>query len=139
MRPPSLRAGRTGPLAAGLALALVGTAHLPATAPAGPLTARTIVVRMGDDMKFSPARITIAPGDTVEWVVAGAVPHTVTDAPGKAALREHTILPAGAAPWDSGLLEQGKRYRQVFPVRGSYAYVCLLHEATGMVGHLVVR
>jgi plastocyanin len=94
---------------------------------------------MGDDMKFSPATLTLAPGDTVEWVVAGAVPHTVTDMPGKAALREHTVLPAGAAPWDSGLLDKGKRYRRVFTVQGAYTYVCLLHEATGMVGTLVVR
>jgi len=126
-------------MAAGLVLAVSAAPRLPVAAPLGPPPPRTVVVGMADDMKFSPAMIAISPGDTVEWVVTGAVPHTVTDAPGKAALREHTTRPAGAAPWDSGLVEQGKRYRQVFRVRGTYTYVCLLHEASGMVGKLVVR
>lgn len=130
MRPYTFRAGRAWFAATGLIL-------LSSAAPAPP--ARTVVVTLRDDLKFTPATVTIAPGDTVEWVVAGAVPHTVTDAPGKAGVPEHTLLPRGATAWDSGLLEKGQRYRQVFRVRGAYTYVCLLHEAASMVGRVVVR
>jgi plastocyanin len=52
---------------------------------------------------------------------------------------EHTVLPPGAAVWDSGLLEAGGRFRQVLTTPGEYTYVSVLHEAGGMIGHITVR
>jgi len=109
--------------------------------PAAPDSAppRLVRIEVGDDMRFSPASVSVRMGDTVEWVVTGSIPHTVTDAPGTAAVREHTVLPPGAAPWHSGLLDTGARYQQVLHVRGTYAYLCVIHEANSMLGALVVR
>lgn len=105
--------------------------------PAAP--SHSQVINMTDAMAFEPTALTVAVGDTVVWVGTGATPHTVTDKPGAAGLAEHTVLPAGARPWDSGLVDQGKRFQWVFTTPGEYTYVCLLHEANGMVGHITVR
>ncbi len=100
---------------------------------------RSVVIRMTDDMKFIPENPTIAVGDTVIWVNEGSLPHTTTDKPGMAAVAEHNVLPAGADPWDSGLLSKGEKYSQVFTVRGAYTYLCIFHEAAGMIGRLTVK
>lgn len=111
----------------------------PATGPVVTSRNTTVMVRMTEDLAFEPSRLTLTAGDTVEWVVAGTMPHATTDRPGAAALAEHTVLPPGAAVWDSGLLESGGRFRQVLTTPGEYTYVCLLHEAGAMIGHITVR
>ncbi len=98
-----------------------------------------VVIRMTDDMRFFPERASIAVGDTVVWINEGQMPHTATDRPGTAGVDEHNILPEGASAWDSGLLDPGQRFSQVFAVPGDYTYLCFLHEAAGMVGRLTVR
>ncbi len=98
-----------------------------------------VVIRMTDDLRFDPENPAITVGDTVVWIIEGALPHTSTDKPGTAGVDEHTILPEGAEPWDSGLLDPGETYRTVLTVTGDYTYVCLLHEAAGMVGRLTVQ
>lgn len=97
-----------------------------------------VVVHMTDDMRFVPEQLEIAAGDTVVWVNDGAMPHTSTNKPGTAGVPEHNVLPDGAAPWDSGLLDPGETFRRVFTVPGDYAYLCFLHEAAGMVGGITV-
>ena len=67
------------------------------------------------------------------------MPHTTTDEPGRAAVPEHNLLPAGAAPWDSGLMEGQSEFRTVFDRPGEYTYLCTLHEVLGMVGRVTVR
>lgn len=105
----------------------------------GPDGNRTAVIRMTDDPAFVPARVTVAVGDTVVWVNAGSLPHTATDRPGSAAFPEHNVLPPGAPPWDSGVLDSGETFRKVFTVPGEYTYLCIFHEAGGMIGRLTVR
>ncbi len=99
----------------------------------------TVVIRMTDDLRFVPENLAISVGDTVVWIIEGALPHTATDKPGSAGVDEHNILPAGAEPWDSGLLDPGETYRTVLTVAGNYTYVCLIHEAGGMIGRLTVQ
>ncbi len=94
---------------------------------------------MTDDLRFVPENPAISVGDTVVWIIEGALPHTATDKPGSAGVDEHNILPAGAEPWDSGLLDPGQTYRTVLTVAGNYTYVCLIHEAGGMIGRLTVQ
>jgi plastocyanin len=88
---------------------------------------------------FEPAVLLVRPGDTVRWVNATGA-HSTTAyseengrAPG---------IPEGAHSWDSGVLtEPGKSFELSIPPdapEGSYAYFCAQHEATGMVGLLIV-
>jgi len=61
-------------------LALLPLAALasPIAAPAQPLTARTIEIRVGDNMRFTPARIDARPGEQVRVVLkdVGTMPKT---------------------------------------------------------------
>lgn len=98
-----------------------------------------LVIRMSDDMAFGPEHALINVGDTVVWIQEGALPHTTSDGPGKAAVPEHALLPEGAEPWDSGLLDPGQRFSVVFDTPGEYTYLCTIHEAAGMVGRITVR
>ena len=98
-----------------------------------------LVISMSDDMAFSPGHAVIDVGDTVVWIQEGALAHTTSDGPGKAAVPEHALLPEGAEPWDSGLLDAGQRYSVVFDTPGEYTYLCTIHEVAGMVGRITVR
>lgn len=95
-------------------------------------------IEMRDDMTFAPVGATVAVGDTILWVNAGAMPHTSTNQPGRAAVPEHTALPEGAEGWDSGLVDAGGEMRIVPSIPGEYAYFCSLHEALGMVARVTV-
>jgi len=93
---------------------------------------------MTDDNKFGPAAIVANVGDTVEFINDGTAPHTATDTPGPDVVAEHNILPAGAQPWDSGLIDAKKRFTVVLTAAGAYKYRCGLHEANGMLGEITV-
>lgn len=70
----------------------------------------------GGTLSYSPAVITIAPGDTVEWQWA-AGHHSSTSGPsGK---------PSGL--WDSGVLPDGAVFSHTFPNSGSFPYHCSVH------------
>lgn len=98
-----------------------------------------LIIHMADDMAFSPERAVINAGDTVVWIQDGALPHTTSDGPGLAAVPDNSLLAEGAAPWDSGLLDSGESFTLVFDAPGEYTYLCTIHEAAGMVGHITVR
>jgi plastocyanin len=120
--------------AAAAPVAPTATQAAAAAAPA----ATAPVVKMTDQYKFDPATLTIPKGTTVEWQVAGTQPHTVTDDPSKAMDKSHTVLPAGADPWDSGMLNPGQSFKHTFTVAGEYSYICIPHEAMGMIGKITV-
>jgi plastocyanin len=71
---------------------------------------------------FVPARVEIAPGDTVVWMNRDVVPHTAT--------RE------GLA-WDSGSIGPGARWQLVASDTGTQSYVCTFHPT--MRGAVVVH
>lgn len=71
---------------------------------------------------FRPARLSVAPGDTVVWVNRDIVPHTATDS---------------AGTWDSGALGPGATWSLVPSAEGELAYLCALHPS--MKGRLIVR
>ena len=75
---------------------------------------------------FSPANITVVIGvnSTVTWTNDDGNIHTVTS----------TTIPNGAAPFDSGYLNQGQTFTFTFTVPGEYHYHCQLHPwMTGSV------
>jgi plastocyanin len=98
----------------------------------------SVVVTMNDQYRYVPDTITIAKGTTVEWKNTSASPHTVTDDPSKAQNSADAVLPSGAEPWDSGLIDPGKSFTRTFTVSGDYTYFCIPHESMGMVGKIKV-
>ena len=73
-------------------------------------------------MRFNPASVTIAKGDTVEW----------TNLMGMA----HTVAPDNDEFPGSGALGQNKTFSHVFCDAGTVAYHCEIHPF--MTGEVVV-
>lgn len=109
--------------------------------PAASAQAGVVTVKMGapsGDLVFSPDRLRIRPGETVEWVVEAAG-HSATAYHPDNHSAYRSRIPEGAEPWDSGLLaKQGDRFRHTFTTEGVYHYYCIPHEGAGMVGAIVV-
>lgn len=125
----TLRGAATGMLlASSLAVAAPAMAENPAA-----------VVDMTGDLKFVPREVTVSVGDTVKWRNVSGVVHTVTADPQKAANADNVRLPQGAETFDSGTILPGNNYSYTFTVPGRYKYVCLPHEAAGMIGEVVVQ
>ena len=101
---------------------------------------KTVEVSMKNNPKaiFAPATVNIAVGDTVTWTNPGIITHSVTCDPAQAVTATNVALPAGVAPFDSGTMEQDATFSHTFTVKGTYKYICKMHEAMGMVGTVVV-
>ena len=76
-----------------------------------------------DATSFSPATLTIAPGDNVQWVNKDVIPHTATS--------------TKAGVFDSGTLASGKSWKTTFKAAGELAYACQFHPT--MKGTIVVK
>lgn len=137
------------PLALGLALVFLPSA---ASAASG----RTWHVGVGTDTPdkaiqgnvFLSQQITVDVGDTVDWSVDSAEPHTVSflfgatapsaQAPGNVSGSATISSPADGSPIvNTGLLDKGSRFKATFTAPGTYLYRCLLHP--GMSGSVVVN
>ena len=106
-----------------------------------PASRMPVVIRMEDAPMggfFEPERITVAAGTTVQWKNVGEQPHDATSDPGRALRAGDAANPAGAKPFDSGLLSPGQSFSYTFAVPGTYKYVCLPHEFGGMTGEVIV-
>ena len=106
------------------ALALVGAAPAPA-----PRQWQVQMLNKGPDgqlMVFSPARLAIAPGDSVKFVATDKG-HNAESLPG--------MIPAGATPF-KGVINQ--EIVVTFDRAGLYGYKCLPHLGIGMVGVIQV-
>ena len=94
------------------------------------VSAATVDVAVGPNFElvFSPASVTIHPGDTVRWTW-GSNGHTTTSgSPG---------MPNGI--WDSGLRSQGATFTHTFNSAGTFPYYCTPHGGCcGMVGTVTV-
>ena len=113
----------------GVSLALVLTASM--------VGADTITISMKDRF-FSPWRIVVQAGTTVEWMNDDTELHQVI---------------SGRTPYDrdlgrpmnSGMMMWNTKYAYTFSKPGSYWYMCVIHSALdggsgemGMVGEVVV-
>jgi plastocyanin len=95
-------------------------------------------VEMNDGNRYVPTSLSVPRGTTVVWTNTGVMPHTVTDDPTKALNKSDSVLPEGAQPFDSGIINGGENYSHMFDVAGQYVYFCIPHEALGMVGRITV-
>ena len=96
-------------------------------------------VKMGNQLTFEPASLTIKAGETVEFLNGSPLVHTVTAAPPKASNADNVSLPEGAETFDSGNLASGESFSHTFTEPGTYQYFCIPHEAAGMTGTIVVK
>jgi plastocyanin len=97
-----------------------------------------VAMKQSPKMLFVPGTVTIKSGDTVHWSNSYSTTHTVTFDPAKTAIAANAALPEGVAPFDSGNIEEDGNFSHTFTVKGTYKYVCIYHEAMGMVGTIVV-
>jgi plastocyanin len=63
-------------------------------------------------MKFSPANLTVAVGDTVTFTNMDSAPHTAT---------------ANDGSFDTGRLNRGQSAKITIKKAGDFAYICALH------------
>ena len=76
--------------------------------------AKTHAVTIGPaSMKFDPATLAIATGDTVEWTNKMGMNHTATSDDGSS--------------FDSKDIAPGKTYSHTFNAAGSFPYHCKIH------------
>ena len=73
------------------------------------------------------------------WQNDDRSPQTVSGDPGLATDRSIVVLPPGAAPWTSPVLNSGSSYVHSFDVSGEYTYVSTTLERSGIVGRITVR
>ncbi len=108
---------------------------VPPTSSAGSVT----VIHMTANKQYSPKTVTISVGDSVEWVNDDpANVHNATTDKDATDIPKAIQLPNGAKPFNSGLIQVGKRYRYKFTVPGTYRYVCVPHQPE-MVGTIIVQ
>jgi copper-containing nitrite reductase len=96
------------------------------------------VVTMGS-MSFDPPTITITAGEQVVWKNGSAYYHNVVDDPQRVLNRVDVSFPSGSIPFGSPLVQPGTSFYHVFDKPGTYHYVCVLHESSGMRGTVIVR
>ncbi|HEX9148413.1 MAG TPA: plastocyanin/azurin family copper-binding protein [Thermoanaerobaculia bacterium] len=75
------------------------------------------MVQVGPGISFSPATLTVAPGETVTWSFQAF--HTST-----------SDSQTGPETWDSGLLSSGT-FSHTFQTPGTYPYYCAVHSYAG--------
>lgn len=90
-------------------------------------------------MSFVPATITITAGQQVVWKNGSAYYHNVVDDPQRVLNRVDVSFPSGSIPFGSPLVQPGTSFYHVFDKPGTYHYVCVLHESSGMKGTVIVR
>lgn len=82
-------------------------------------TRHTVAIKK---FKFTPERITVHVGDTIEWINQDIAPHTAT---------------ADMGDWDTGKLKKGERNSVEVIAEMTGNYFCKFHPK--MKGHVIVK
>lgn len=105
--------------------------------------ADTYQVKLGSDkgmLQFQPAKLTVKPGDTIEWVNNKVPPHNV-------------VFDAAQNPSKSADLAKGLSHKQLLMTpgqsvkttipadapAGEYSFYCEPHRGAGMIGKITVE
>ena len=105
--------------------------------------AETHTIKLGSDkgmLAFEPAKISVKPGDTIQWVNNKAAPHNV--------VFDGVKNPAKSVDLAKGLshkqlmMSPGQEFTTTIPAdapTGEYTFYCEPHRGAGMVGKVVVE
>jgi len=100
---------------------------------------------MTEDLRFDPETIRIDAGATVVWENTTEIKHTVTalegETPEKAAYFASGGFDSERAAREQqneGLIAPDGSYEHAFDATGTFEYVCLPHEESGMKGSVEV-
>jgi plastocyanin len=122
-----------------IALVLGGAfAVVPLSTVAAATHPNTVIRMLDMPLAFQPSLIKIKVGQRIEWENVGNEVHHATSDPSLAIKPTEVTNPPGAVPFDSGFLRPGETFTHTFTVPGEYRYTCVVHEAKGMVGTIVV-
>lgn len=99
----------------------------PASGGSGAQISKSKSVSVRDDV-FSPKRVAVGRNGTVVWRWKGENAHNV----------KFRRVPNGASKRGSKLQSSG-RFARTFSKRGTYRYVCTIHEDLGMKGTVSVQ
>jgi plastocyanin len=109
-------------------LAVLGLWQAVAAAGDSARASKTRSVSVRDDF-FSPKRRTVASGDRVRWVWREDNPHNV----------RFRSVPSGASKRPGSKTKSSGTFTRRFTRRGTYRYVCTIHEDAGMTGSVKVE
>ncbi len=105
--------------------------------------AETHQVKLGSDkgmLAFEPAKLTIKPGDTIEWVNNKVPPHNVVFDAAKNPTKSADL--AKSLSHKQLLMSPGQTQTTTFPAdapAGEYTFYCEPHRGAGMVGKITVE
>ena len=108
-----------------------------------PAAADTYTVKLGSDkgmLVFDPAKLTIKPGDTVEFVNNKVPPHNVVFDAAKNPSKSADL--AKGMSHKQLLMTPGHEVKTTFPEDtppGDYSYYCEPHRGAGMIGKITVE
>lgn len=94
----------------------------------------------GVDVYFDPIGVWVQPGTIVRFVLDSGAHDTQSYHPSNAT--DLLRIPAGAEPWNSGIMggiyNTATTFDVTLTVEGVYDYFCMPHELHGMVGRIIV-
>ena len=133
---PAPTPGGVPPTVVGRVVPSPGVAPVAVASPSvAPAAARVTITSAPG---FDPPLVSVSRGQSVQWVNTGRSPQTVTDDPTRVSNPNSAVLPTGAQPWDSGVLNSGQTFTFVFNTPGDYTYTSLPDELQGLIGHITV-
>ncbi|MFN6560631.1 MAG: plastocyanin [Nostoc sp. ChiSLP01] len=106
-------------------------------------SAETYKVKLGTDkgaLAFEPKKLTIKPGDTIEWVNNKVPPHNVVFDAAKNPAKSADL--AKSLSHKQQLMNPGKVVTTTFPAdapAGDYTFYCEPHRGAGMIGTITVE
>ncbi len=106
-------------------------------------SAETYSVKLGSDkgmLAFEPKKLTIKPGDTIEWVNNKVPPHNVVFDAAKNPTKDAAL--AKSLSHKNLLMSAGQKETTTFPAdapAGDYTFYCEPHRGAGMVGTITVE
>lgn len=105
--------------------------------------AETHQIKLGSDkglLVFEPKKVSIKPGDTIEWVNNKVPPHNVVFDPALNPAKSADL--AKSLSHKQLLMSPGQKETTTFPAdapAGEYTFYCEPHRGAGMVGKIVVE
>jgi plastocyanin len=106
-------------------------------------SAETYKVKLGSDkgmLAFEPKKLTVKPGDTIEWVNNKVPPHNVVFDSAKNPSQSKEL--AASLSHKKMLMSPGQKETTTFPADapvGDYTFYCEPHRGAGMVGTITVQ